>query len=97
MSATIKATPNLPTVPSAASFTPEFIRLPPPGLKCPYTGLSRSAINELILPTLRNDYTPPVKSFCLRQKGAKTGIRLVSYPGIRDYIRVHEETFTKAE
>lgn len=68
------------------SITPEFLRLPKPGLLCPFTGLSRSAINELILPTPRNNFTPPVKSFCLRQQGAKTGIRLVAYNSLRDYI-----------
>ncbi|HEY5909184.1 MAG TPA: hypothetical protein VJA21_01125 [Verrucomicrobiae bacterium] len=72
---------------------PEFLRLPKPGLLCPYTGLTRSAINELILPTPRNGNKPPVRSFCLRQRGAKTGIRLVDYDSISAYIRQHEETF----
>jgi hypothetical protein len=70
---------------------PEFLRLPPPGHLCAWTGLSRSAINELILGTPRNGFKPPVKSFCLRQKGAKTGIRIVSYSSLREYIRQHAE------
>jgi hypothetical protein len=75
----------------AAMVEPEFLRLPKPGLLCPYTGLSRSAINELILPTPRNDSRPPVRSFCLRQRGAKTGIRLVDYKSLAGYIRAHVE------
>ena len=71
--------------------TPEFLRLPKPGLLCQHTGLTRSALNELILPTPRNDGKPPVRSFCLRQRGAKTGIRLVDYASLRNYIRAHEE------
>ena len=71
----------------------EFLRLPPPGQQCPICGLSRSALNDLILPSEKNGGKPPVKSFCLRQKGAKTGIRLVDYQSLRDYIRARPETF----
>jgi hypothetical protein len=59
---------------------------------CPITGMSRSAINELILPTPRNENRPPVRSFCLRQRGAKTGIRLVDFFSLTSYIRAHEAT-----
>jgi hypothetical protein len=65
---------------------PEFIRLPPPGVRCPFTGLSRSALNELILPTEQNDFAPPVRSFCLRRRGAKTGIRLLDYASLKAHI-----------
>lgn len=74
---------------------PETIRLPPPGEHDPYFGLTRSALNELILPTPRNGNKPPVKSFCLRQKGARTGIRLVDFASLRDYIRAHAEGAAK--
>jgi hypothetical protein len=77
---------------SGTPSTPEFLRLPKPGLLCPYTGMSRSALNELILPTPRNGNKPPVRSFCLRQRGAKTGIRLVDYASLRGFIRAHEES-----
>ncbi len=70
---------------------PEFLRLPPPGQLCTWTGLSRSAINELILATPRNDFKPPVRSFCLRQRGAQTGIRLVDYASLKNHILAHEE------
>jgi len=75
----------------ARQHPPEFLRLPPPGQLCTWTGLSRSAINELILPTPRNGNRPPVRSFCLRQKGAQTGIRLVSYKSLREYILANEQ------
>jgi hypothetical protein len=75
----------------AAPIEPETYRLPKAGQHDPYFGLGRSAINELILPTERNGHKPPVKSFVLRQKGARTGIRLISFRSMRDYINSHEE------
>jgi hypothetical protein len=71
---------------------PEFLRLPPPGVRCPFTGLSRSALNELILPTRANDFKPPVRSFCIRKRGAKTGIRLILYGSLKAYIHAHAES-----
>jgi hypothetical protein len=70
---------------------PEFIRLPPPGVRCPFTGLSRSALNELILPTALNNFAPPVRSFCLRKRGAKTGIRLLDYASLKAHIHKNAE------
>jgi hypothetical protein len=70
---------------------PEFLRLPPPGQLCAWIGLSRSAINELVLATSRNDFKPPVKSFCLRQPGARTGIRIISYESLRNFILAHAD------
>lgn len=72
-----------------APITPEFVRLPKIGTACPYTGMSRGALNELILATPRNGNKPAVKSFCLRQRGAKTGIRLIDYASLCAYIRAH--------
>ena len=66
---------------------PEFIRLPPPGSKCLHTGLSRSALNSLVLPTPENGFSPVVKSFVLRKRGAKTGIRLVDFASLVSFIR----------
>jgi hypothetical protein len=79
-----------------ATIEPEFIRLPKPGLPCPFTGMGRSALNELILPTPRNDFKPPVRSFCIRQRGARTGIRLVDYKSLVGYIRAHVEPMAPA-
>jgi len=75
---------------------PEFLRLPPPGVRCPFTGLSRSALNELILPTESNGFNPPVRSFCIRKRGAKTGIRLIDYASLKAYIRANAEVVGSA-
>jgi hypothetical protein len=40
---------------------PEFIRMPKPGTRCPWTGLSRGKMNQLVLPCQENDHKPPVK------------------------------------
>lgn len=69
-----------------ASAEPTAIRLPKPGQADPYFGLARSALNELILPTVRNGFNPPVRSYCLRQPGAKKGIRLVDFASLREYV-----------
>jgi hypothetical protein len=75
----------------SAPIEPETIRLPKPGELDPYFGMGRSALNELILPTPRNKFKPPVRSFVLRQRGAKTGIRLIDFASLRTYIRNHED------
>ena len=85
------AAPVAPPAPGA-KVTPEFIRLPKPGTLDPHTGMARSALNDLVLPTAKNNHKPPVRSFCLRQKGARTGIRLVDYESLRQFIRRHLET-----
>ncbi|MGA2029025.1 MAG: hypothetical protein ABSG87_03020 [Verrucomicrobiota bacterium] len=81
--------------PRTASINPaqiEFLRLPPVGQRCAVTGMSRAALNALILPTEANGGKPAVKSFCLRQRGAKTGIRLIDYQDLRRHILAHAET-----
>ncbi len=83
----LEVPPRVQTVP----FEPEFVRLPKPGTLCPYCGMSRSALNMLILPCPQNCNKPPVRSFVLRQRGAKTGIRLIDWQSLRAYIRAHEQ------
>lgn len=94
MNATQPLTLEPAEIPAEKNFsaTPEFVRLPKPGRLCPFTGLSRSYMNLLILPTQANKNKPPVKSFVLRKKGARTGVRVISYPSLRDYILNHPET-----
>lgn len=92
MTAKTAANIEIPPRVVAAPIEPEFLRLPKPGSLCLYTGLSRSAINELILPTPRNGFKPPVRSFCLRQRGARTGIRLVDYGSLRAHILAQVDT-----
>jgi hypothetical protein len=79
-----------PEVHAASQITPEFIRIPPSGAHCPRTGFKRSALYSLILPSAANDFKPPVKSFVLRKKGARTGIRLIDYASLVQFIRAHE-------
>jgi hypothetical protein len=56
---------------------PEWLQLPKSGKRCPVTGLSRSALNALILPCAANGWKPPVLSKSLKaSKWAKRGIRL---------------------
>lgn len=76
----------------AQTHPPEFLRLPPAGQKCEWTGMSRSALNALILPCPANRNRPPVRSSVLRQIGAKTGIRLLDYSSLRAHILAHAET-----
>lgn len=75
---------------------PEFLRLPVPGKRCPYTGLSRSGLNNLILPCGLNGHKPPVRSVCLRQRGAVRGTRLICYQSLMDYLYGHSNSVTDA-
>jgi hypothetical protein len=83
---------EIPPTNSPTVGAPEFLRLPRPGRLCPHTGLSRSYINSLILPSGANGHRPPVKSFVIRKRGARTGVRLVDYQDLRRYILEHAET-----
>lgn len=65
---------------------PVYIRLPKPGALCPYSGLSRAKLNELVLPCERNKFKPLVASKSLRQKGAQRGIRLVLLESLMTYL-----------
>jgi hypothetical protein len=64
---------------------PEWLRLPKKG-RCPYSGLSRSALNELILGSEQNGGRPAVKSVSLRKRGQLRGTRLINYDSLMDYI-----------
>ena len=78
--------------PGQSALQPEFLRLPKPGRLCQLTGLSRSYLNALVLPTESNGHRPPVKSVCLRKKGAKTGVRLICVDSLRAYLTAHIES-----
>jgi len=70
--------------------TPEFIRLPKSGL-CPWSGLSRAKIYELISPNKANGGKPPVKSVSLRKVGAVKGTRLIVTESLLGYLRAQVE------
>jgi len=60
---------------------PIWIRLPKSGHACPWTGLSRSALNALILGP-----NPPVKSVSLKKRHAIRGTRLIHLESLLAYI-----------
>ena len=66
---------------------PEFIRLPKPGTLCRWTGLSRSKLNELILPSPLNSFKPPVRSLSLRNRGQIKAVRLIVLESLLGYLR----------
>ena len=70
---------------------PEWIRQPRSGEKCPYSNLSRSTLNNLILPCKANKNQPVVKSSVLRQKGATRGVRLIHGASLMEYIAANEQ------
>ncbi|NBV25358.1 MAG: hypothetical protein EBS05_26025 [Proteobacteria bacterium] len=69
------------------SIIPEFIRLPKPGTLCRWTGLSRSKLNELILPSPLNSFKPPVRSLSLRNRGQVKAVRLIVLDSLLGYLR----------
>jgi hypothetical protein len=69
----------------------EFLRLPPAGRRCIETGLSRSALNSLILASAANDYHPPVRSYSLRRPGNRFGSRIIDFQSLRAFIHAHAE------
>ena len=68
------------------SVRPEFARLPKSGTRCPYTGLSRSKMNQLVLPCKENDFKPPVESKVLRKRGTIRGTRLIVFDSLMEYL-----------
>ena len=70
---------------------PEYIRLPRAGSRCPITRLSRTALNELVLPSKANDYRPAVRSFSLKRPGQIRGVRLISLADLVRHIEAKQE------
>lgn len=66
---------------------PIYIRIPRPGERCPYSGLSRSKMLSLVLPSEANGFLPSVESFVRGKPGTKRGIRLVVWASLEAYIR----------
>ncbi len=65
---------------------PEYIPIPRTGTKCPYCGLSRSGIYNLIRPTKANGYKVVVKSANVPLPGKKRGRRMVHYESLMNYL-----------
>lgn len=84
------------SAPVKATGQPIYIRLPKPLNLCQWTGLSRGAINALVLPTESNAWRPPVQSRVLRRrKGAKSGIRLVVLTSLLKFIEANPQEVGK--
>ena len=75
------------TQPALQAANPEWIRLPKTNTRCSHTGLSRSAMNMLILPCNQNGFKPEVHSISLRRRGLKRGPRLINLSSLLDYLR----------
>ena len=73
-------------VEASATVRPEFVRLPKGGTRCPHTGLSRSKMNQLVLPCKENDFKPPVESKVLRSRGTIRGTRLIVFDSLMEYL-----------
>ncbi len=69
---------------------PHYIRLPKAGKRCHLTGMSRSKLNELILPSERNSFKPPVKSLSLKLPGRTRGTRLIVWPSLKQLLSDQE-------
>ncbi|HVW21481.1 MAG TPA: hypothetical protein VHC86_09720 [Opitutaceae bacterium] len=67
----------------------EFYRLPQPGKRDPYFGLSRGWYYKAAA-------AGEIKMVAVRQRGALRGIRLVVLDSVLDYIRRSAETITPA-
>ena len=68
------------------SVKPGFVRLPKSGARCPYTGLSRSKMNQLVLPCKENDFKPPVESKSDRKRGTIRGTRYIVFDSLIGYL-----------
>jgi hypothetical protein len=65
-----------------------FIRLPSQTKRCHISGLSRSTLNALILPTRANNYRPKVVSHVVKTHHLnRRGLRLISVSSLFSYIR----------
>ena len=89
------ARPGETVAASSGPVEPEFIRLPKPGTSCLFSGLSRSSLNEIILPGPHNSFKPPVRSIPLRKRGAQRGIRLIVWSSLKAYLYAQEATGNK--
>jgi hypothetical protein len=58
---------------------PEWLRLPKPGHRCPVSGLCRSYLHTLVR-------DGKVQTVSIRERGRKTGIRLIGYDSLMAFI-----------
>lgn len=76
----------------AGTIAPVWIPMPKQGRKgviaprCQHSGLTRAMLYQLCVPSKANNWTPKVKSKCIKRNGSKRGVRLVHYRSLMDYI-----------
>jgi hypothetical protein len=70
---------QIPIHAPAGSFRPEWCRLPKPGTLCPWTGLSRSKLWEVL-------QSGKVRNICLRKEGAQRGARLIHLASLLSHL-----------
>jgi hypothetical protein len=87
-----------PQATTSSIIRPEWLRLPKSGLRCPISGLSRSALNAAILPNAANDYKPQVLSRQIKSnKLASRGQRLVNVASLLVFIEAQPSGFESEE
>lgn len=69
---------------------PEWLRLPKPGQRCPVSGLCRSYLHTLVR-------DGKIRTVSIRERGRKTGIRLISYDSLMAFIAKQAEPADKPE
>lgn len=70
---------QIPTQTPIAAARSEWIRLPKPSTLCPWCGLSRSKLWEVL-------QTGKVRNVCLRKEGALRGARLIHLASLLAYL-----------
>lgn len=70
---------------------PEFIKLPKAPDREPHTSLSRSRLNQLVLPCKENNYKAPVRSVSLRKRDQKQATRLIDFNSLMEYLYAHSK------
>ena len=73
---------------------PPIFRLPPPKARCPYSGLSRTGLLELIAPCERNGFKPPVRAIYRKShRFAQRGVwQILAEPLFRHLLSAAEHS-----
>jgi hypothetical protein len=64
----------------------EFLRIPARGTKCPISKLSRTAVEELVVPSQKNNFNPPIKAKYHRRPGKLRGVWLIPKAEFLNYF-----------
>jgi hypothetical protein len=82
---------------------PRYIRLPDPGMRCPWSCLSRAQLKRLIYKSAKAPH-PPVSSIAIPNRAQnKRGTRLIVLQSLMDYLHhleleaegIHRPWFSK--